>query len=390
MIDHVVFRMVFDAVADLSDARDVPQGSAVTFAEVCPENGGCVEGMPTLLQLTWGENKLIGYAAGFDTSHDDYGPGEDDSGPMALILSGKPPEEWTAEMLFGSDAGPVEITRNPENAWVKVDWGERRVLAFMDPELTGLERSLGYRFRDRRLLAEATTHSSLLNEPRGADRAANQRLAHLGDAVVELAVREALFKRFPAAAKGDLAAAKVPIVRDSGLAKVACAKEIGEFLDRGRGRPQAADNDTILAEAFEALVGAVYLDSDLEEAARIVDRDRTASLGVNGSAAAPWTQHGARGLLGAGPAGKVNGDGRCPAFLASRPSSFFFRENVVIGTLLLADTQHFRLLFGTTKSTLEIRTVFCRRGVACLPTSTKASTSMSRPMRRESSDVLGA
>lgn len=268
-IDHVVFRMVFDAVADLADARDVPLGGDVTFAEVCPERGGVLrEG--TLLQLTWKDEALIGYAAGFDTEHTYYGGGGDDYGIEAAVMSGKPPEEWTVDMLFGTDGNVVETVRNPENAWVQVAWGKRQAPAFFNPEVTDVERALHYVFNDRRLLSQALTHSTLENEREGAS--ANQRLAHLGDSVIELAVREALFRRFPKAPKGELTERKKLIVSDEALAACARKIELGKLITGGKGLTPTQVNDTVLAEAFEALLGALYLDADFERVCRIVER----------------------------------------------------------------------------------------------------------------------
>lgn len=269
-IDHVVFRMVFDAVADLADARDVPAGGDVTFAEVCPEHGGVLrEG--TLLQLTWKYEAVIGYAAGFDTDHMYYGGGEDDYGIEAAVMSGKPPEEWTVDMLFGTDGVQVvESVRNPENAWVRVAWGKPANGALFNPEVTDVERALHYVFNDRSLLSQALTHSTLNNEKKNAP--ANQRLAHLGDAVAELVVREALFRRFPSATKRELTDRKKRIVSDEALAGCARKLELGKLIAGGRGLTPEQVNDTVLAEAFEALLGAIFLDADFERVCRIVER----------------------------------------------------------------------------------------------------------------------
>lgn len=268
-IDHIVFRMVFDAVADLADARDVPTGGDVTFAEVCPEQGGVIrEG--TLLQLTWKDEAEIGFAAGFDTEHIYYGGGEDDYGIEAAVMSGKPPEEWTTEMLFGTDTKVVESVRNPENAWVRVVWGRKPFAAMFRPEVTDVERAIYHVFRDRRLLEQALTHSTRTNEHEGA--IGNQRLAHLGDSVLEVAVRDALFRRFPNATKGELTDKKQVIVSDEALAACARKLDLGKAIAGGQGLTLENLNDTVLAEAFEALLGAVYLDSDYDKVRRVVER----------------------------------------------------------------------------------------------------------------------
>jgi ribonuclease III len=119
-----------------------------------------------------------------------------------------------------------------------------------------LEAVLGYSFADQRRVRAALTHSSLVNEPAGVDRDDNQRFAHLGDAVIELAVRHALFDRFPRATKGDLTNAKQDIVSDDAISRLPIAKQIATFLERGGSRPAAEDNETVVAEAFEATIAA--------------------------------------------------------------------------------------------------------------------------------------
>lgn len=268
-IDHVIFRMVFDAVADLSDARDVPMGGDVTFAEVCPEHGGVVPKTSTLLQLTWKDEGVIGFSAGFDTDHMFYGPGEDDYGIEAAVMSGKPPEEWTTDLLFGTDPKIVEVVRNPENAWVRVAWGKRSN-NFFDADVTDLEKRIYYVFRDRKLLTEALTHSTLANED--ARASGNQRLAHLGDAALELAVREALFRRFPKADKGLLTEKKKALVSDEAFAACAATLELDRALTGGQGFTPQSVNPTVLSEAFEALAGAVYLDGGFDAIVRFANR----------------------------------------------------------------------------------------------------------------------
>lgn len=247
MVEHVLFRMVFDAVQDLSITRNTPEGVDVTFATVGPENGGCVPESSTLLELDWRYDHRIGFAAGFDTDH---------------------------ALVFGEDveAGGVESERNPENAWVKIAWTKVPLLGFMDPDLSDVERAIGHSFLRKELLNEALTHSSLLNEPRGKGRKSNQRLAHLGDAVLELIVRSALFDQLPHATKGQLTDAKKDLVRNSTLASITRTKQLGDSLERGKSQAKVPANDRVLAEAFEALVGAVFLDSDLETVTRVVTR----------------------------------------------------------------------------------------------------------------------
>lgn len=130
------------------------------------------------------------------------------------------------------------------------------------PELADIEHLIGYDFKKKAFGLEAATHSSLLNEPPGAGRDANPRLAHLDDAVVDLAVRDALFHKFPRATKGELTAMKQDLVSDEGLASLVIAKQVAALIERGGSRPPEEDNATVIAEAFDPLIGAIYLDSD--------------------------------------------------------------------------------------------------------------------------------
>ena len=131
------------------------------------------------------------------------------------------------------------------------------------------ERLLGHEFSNRKLIAEVRTHASLLNEPGGAQRVGNSRLAHLGDAVVGLAVRHALFKRFPKADKAKLTEDAKGIVSNAALAPVAHGMGIGRFLETGASLPTTQHGVRVLAGLFEAAIGAVFLDSNFETAAQV-------------------------------------------------------------------------------------------------------------------------
>jgi ribonuclease-3 len=125
-----------------------------------------------------------------------------------------------------------------------------------------LAERLGLPIRDRDLLAQALVHSSWLHEHPEAVRGHNERLEFLGDAVVNLAITEALFGRHPADDEGVLSARRAAIVSTSGLARLATRLELGSFLLLGEGESQRGGRvrPSLLASAFEALVGAIYLD----------------------------------------------------------------------------------------------------------------------------------
>ncbi len=136
--------------------------------------------------------------------------------------------------------------------------------------LRELRTAFGYEFRDDLRVQEVLTHSTLLNEPPGQGRRDNTRLAHLGDAVIGLAVRSALFRRFPDADKGTLTKAASNLVSDPALATLAKRLKIGKLLMGGLSLDESRDKDTVLAELFEAAIGAVFVESDYGTAAEVV------------------------------------------------------------------------------------------------------------------------
>ena len=125
-----------------------------------------------------------------------------------------------------------------------------------------LAEQLGLPVRDKRLLAQALTHTSWLHEHPGEAAGHNERLEFLGDAVVNLAVSEALYARHPDDDEGVLSARRAAIVSSTGLARLASRIDLGEFLSLGEGESGRAGRErpSILASAFEALVGALLLD----------------------------------------------------------------------------------------------------------------------------------
>ena len=125
-----------------------------------------------------------------------------------------------------------------------------------------LAEQLGLQIRDRRLLAQALTHTSWLHEHPGEAVGHNERLEFLGDAVVNLAVSEALYARHPDDDEGILSARRAAIVSATGLATLASRIDLGAFLSLGEGEAGRAGPGTpsIMASAFEAVVGALLLD----------------------------------------------------------------------------------------------------------------------------------
>lgn len=125
-----------------------------------------------------------------------------------------------------------------------------------------LAEQLGLPVRDRRLLAQALTHTSWLHEHPGEAAGHNERLEFLGDAVINLAVSEALYARHPDDDEGVLSARRAAIVSATGLSTLASRMELGSFLSLGEGESGRAGRErpSILASAFEAVAGALLLD----------------------------------------------------------------------------------------------------------------------------------
>lgn len=128
-----------------------------------------------------------------------------------------------------------------------------------------LARLLGHQFGDTRLLEQALTH-------RSAGRQHNERLEFLGDAVLSFVISGELFRRFPEADEGDLSRLRARLVRGESLAAVARELELGDSLHLGSGELKSGGfrRESILADALEAILGAVYLDGGIEAAKRLI------------------------------------------------------------------------------------------------------------------------
>lgn len=142
------------------------------------------------------------------------------------------------------------------------------------PATGELEARLGYRFRDHGLLETALTHTSWVNEAATPGRADNERLEFLGDAVLALVTSDLLMAQLPDAPEGDLSRARAALVSEGGLSRAAALLDLGRFVRLGRGEEKTGGRarPSILANALEALVGAVYLDGGLEAARGIAAR----------------------------------------------------------------------------------------------------------------------
>jgi ribonuclease-3 len=141
------------------------------------------------------------------------------------------------------------------------------------PALSELETALGYRFRDRDLFTLALTHPSLAHESGGGQNH-NQRLEFLGDAVIQLVVTGELYARFPKLGEGPLTQARAQLVNRTSLAGQARRLNLGKhvILSRGEETSGGRSRSSTVADAFEAVIGAVYLDGGFEAARELVLR----------------------------------------------------------------------------------------------------------------------
>lgn len=130
------------------------------------------------------------------------------------------------------------------------------------PDFSKFETRIGHHFKDVRLLQTAFTHRSYLNEHREPGREHNERLEYLGDAVLELVVSEFLFAKYPDRPEGDLTAYRAALVNTQSISDAAAKLGMNEFLllSRGEAKDTGRARQIILANAFEALIGALYLD----------------------------------------------------------------------------------------------------------------------------------
>ena len=130
-------------------------------------------------------------------------------------------------------------------------------------EFATFEEKIGYTFKDKSLIESAFTHRSYLNENRTLRKEHNERLEFLGDAVLELVVTEFLFAKYPDKPEGDLTAYRAALVNTVSISDAATKLGMNEFLllSRGESRDTGRARQIILANAFEAMIGALYLDS---------------------------------------------------------------------------------------------------------------------------------
>jgi len=154
--------------------------------------------------------------------------------------------------------------------------------------MSPLEERIGYKFRNSLLLAEALTHPSVGHETQ-RHHFNNQRLEFLGDAILQLVITEYLYQHFSSEAEGQLTKLRSRLVSRESLRVRAAALDLGQYLMIGRGEEASGGRRraSTLADAYEALIGAIYLDSDLETARQFIlnqskpDLDQVAAAPVD-------------------------------------------------------------------------------------------------------------
>ncbi|MFO7559813.1 MAG: ribonuclease III [Desulfobacterales bacterium] len=139
-------------------------------------------------------------------------------------------------------------------------------------DIATLEKNLGHDFKNKKLIQAALCHRSYINEQSDTALGDNERLEFLGDAVLNLTAGHILMDFFPDLKEGDLSRMRAGLVNESRLASIAKTIDLGEYLKLGKGELQTngREKKSILADAFEAVIAAVYLDGGFDASFRII------------------------------------------------------------------------------------------------------------------------
>ena len=133
-------------------------------------------------------------------------------------------------------------------------------------------KKIGVSFKDVAILRQAFTHRSYINEHRGSDIGHNERLEFLGDAVLELVVTDYLYRQYPNRTEGEMTAYRAALVNTNTLSEVAHEIGINDYLllSKGEKKDVGRARNIILADTFEALIGAIYIDLGYSEAQKFI------------------------------------------------------------------------------------------------------------------------
>ena len=209
----------------------------------------------------------------------------DSQGIACFRISGNPQALWPmavnalGEIRVAVSADVADEARRII-ASHRVDAGARIVR--LRDEFEELQTRIQYRFRDRGLLEHALTHRSRAAEDASGGVADNESLEFLGDAVLGLVVADALFRRYPGSDEGQKSKIKASVVSTLSLARHAEELRLGEHLILGRGEEKTGGRfkQALLADTYEALIAAIYLDGGLDAAAAFLDRELRVAIEV--------------------------------------------------------------------------------------------------------------
>ena len=195
--------------------------------------------------------------------------------------------EISADTSFVDDLGAdsldvVELTMALEETFSLPDTPEDELtnihtvgdLADYVSRMTALEERLGHSFRNRALLETAVTHSSYANENRASGIVCNERLEFLGDSVLGVTVADFLYRHFPDMPEGRMTRLRAELVCEQSLHRVALELHLGDYLRLGKGEEHNGGREraSILSDAVEAVIAAMYLDAGMETAAGFIHR----------------------------------------------------------------------------------------------------------------------
>lgn len=145
---------------------------------------------------------------------------------------------------------------------------------------SGLEQAIGYSFRDKELLQNALRHSSYSNETKKSQNSSNERLEFLGDSVLSVIVSDYIYRNYAQLDECELTKIRASVVCENALAVLAARIELGSYMYLGHGEivTHGRNRKSIVADAFEALLAAIYLDGGIEKARAFVLRCSRAPL----------------------------------------------------------------------------------------------------------------
>lgn len=144
----------------------------------------------------------------------------------------------------------------------------------MNVKPSGLEEIIGYEFKDKKLLNQALSHSSYANERGLGGLMSNERLEFLGDAVLEIVSSEILFNKYPDMKEGELSKLRARLVCELSLSQYAKRIELPTYILLGRGEEKTGGREraSIISDCLESLIGAIYIDSGMEQAKAFVEK----------------------------------------------------------------------------------------------------------------------